>query len=179
MSQTQQQDTGSALRDQAESVSETVQTQAVEIKDKGREQLRSQLDQRTTDVGRQAKGFADVLRQSGNQAQAQNGGQATARITSGVADRIERAGGYLESARGDDMLRDAERFARERPWVVAGVAAAAGFAASRFLKASSERRYGSGAHQSWDRYSDPAASSRYQSPSTVPVGAGTSSPYAQ
>lgn len=39
------------------------------------------------------------------------------------------------------MLQDVERFARERPWLVAGAAAAAGLIASRFLKASSERRF--------------------------------------
>jgi hypothetical protein len=63
------------------------------------------------------------------------------RITAGVADRLERAGGYLERANGDEMLRDAEQFVRTRPWVVAGAAAAAGFLASRIFKASSERRY--------------------------------------
>ena len=39
------------------------------------------------------------------------------------------------------MLRDVEDFARRRPWIVAGIGLAAGLAASRFLKASSERRY--------------------------------------
>ena len=63
------------------------------------------------------------------------------RITAGVADRLERAGGYLERANGEEMLRDAERFVRTRPWVVAGAAAAAGLVASRIFKASSERRY--------------------------------------
>ena len=44
---------------------------------------------------------------------------------------------------GDQLLRDAEEFARRRPWMVAGMGLVAGLAASRFLKASSERRYGS------------------------------------
>ena len=63
------------------------------------------------------------------------------RAASGVAERLERFGGYLEGAKGDDLLRDGERFARERPWLVAGAAALVGFTASRLLKASSERRY--------------------------------------
>ena len=41
------------------------------------------------------------------------------------------------------MLHDAEDFARRRPWAVAGIGLIAGLAASRFLKASSERRYDS------------------------------------
>jgi hypothetical protein len=39
-------------------------------------------------------------------------------------------------------LRDVEEFARRRPWLVAGIGVVAGLAGSRFLKASSERRYG-------------------------------------
>jgi ElaB/YqjD/DUF883 family membrane-anchored ribosome-binding protein len=163
--------TGSGLREDAENLGETVQMQAVEVKEKGREQISSQLDERTTQVGQQAKSFAEALRRSGNEMQGQNGGtEPAARISTAVADRIERAGGYLERARGDDLLRDAERFARERPWVVAGMAAAAGFAASRFLKASSERRhgrygtyesYGASGDDRWDRHGDTIESSRY------------------
>ena len=44
------------------------------------------------------------------------------RFTSDVADRIDRAGGYLEQTRGDELLADAERFVRSRPWVVTGAA---------------------------------------------------------
>ena len=54
---------------------------------------------------------------------------------------MERLGGYLEQTNGDHLLRDAEDFARRRPWMVAGMGLVAGLAASRFLKASSERRY--------------------------------------
>jgi ElaB/YqjD/DUF883 family membrane-anchored ribosome-binding protein len=174
------QGTGTRIREEAESMGETVQMQAVEVKERGREELRSQLDERTTQVGQQARSFAGALRKSGNELQGQNGDSApAARVASGVADRIERAGGYLEQARGEDILRDAERFARQRPWLVAGVAAAAGFAASRFLKASSERRYGAygqSGHETYDRYGDPLSSTRYASPPTVPIGpAGTGS----
>jgi hypothetical protein len=62
-------------------------------------------------------------------------------IAGGAADRIEQLGGYLERTSGDDLLRDVEGFARRRPWVIAGLGLMAGLAASRFLKASSERRY--------------------------------------
>lgn len=169
--------TGTGSREDAERLGETVQMQAVEVKEKGRQEISSQLDERTTQAGQQARKFAEVLRRSSTEVQGQNGGaEPVARISTAVADRIERAGGYLENARGDDLLRDAERFARERPWVVAGMAAAAGFAASRFLKASSERRYGrygtydesfgASGHDRWDRQSDAIESSRY-------VGTGT------
>ena len=65
----------------------------------------------------------------------------SARRLSSAAQRVERLGGYLERTSGERMLRDAEDFARRWPWAVAGMGLMVGFAASRFLKASSERRY--------------------------------------
>jgi ElaB/YqjD/DUF883 family membrane-anchored ribosome-binding protein len=123
-------------------LTETVSEQATNAKDKGRRELRDQLDGRTTQLGHQARSIAETLRRSGVEAHAQGSDEAgIERITSGVADRLERAGDYLERANGDEMLRDAEQFVRTRPWVVAGAAAAAGLLASRIFKASSERRY--------------------------------------
>ena len=50
--------------------------------------------------------------------------------------------GYeMEEARPWPLLRDVEHFSRRRPWMIAGIGLVAGLAASRFLKASSERRY--------------------------------------
>jgi hypothetical protein len=39
-------------------------------------------------------------------------------------------------------MRDLETFARRRPWMLAGLGMLAGVAAARFMKASSEQRYG-------------------------------------
>src|SRR5205085_10273521 len=90
---------------------------------------------------------AQVLRQSGSQmlSQADGNGRQVAHFANLAADRVEQFGGYLERTSGDQLLRDAEDFARRRPWMVAGFGLAAGLAASRFLKASSERRYGASA----------------------------------
>ena len=83
-----------------------------------------------------------MLRESGSQLPAQADGRSAGRqVTDAAADRVERLGGYLERTSGDELLRDAEDFARRRPWMVAGFGLVAGLAASRFLKASSERRY--------------------------------------
>ena len=123
-------------------LTETVSGQATRAKESGRRELREQLDERTTQVGRQARSLADAVRRSGKTLQSQGNDEVgVERITSGVADRLERAGGYLERARGEEMLRDAERFVRDRPWLVTSAAAAAGFVASRVFKASAEGRY--------------------------------------
>jgi len=122
-------------------VNEMVSEQATKVKDVGRRELRDQLNDRTAQVGGQARSLAEALRRSGTEVRQGPEGAAVAQITSGMADRLERAGDYLERANGDEMLRDAERFIRSRPWLLAGAAAAAGLAASRIVKASSERRY--------------------------------------
>jgi hypothetical protein len=54
---------------------------------------------------------------------------------------VERLGRYLRDGNGDVFLNDLEKFGRKRPWISGGVGMALGFAASRFLKASSDRRY--------------------------------------
>ena len=123
----------------------TVQDKALELKQQGRSKLGETLDQRTTEAGGHARQAARALRQSGSQmrTQADGKGEQVAQAAEWAADRVERLGGYLEQASGERVLRDAEEFARRRPWMVAGAGLIAGLAASRFLKASSERRYGS------------------------------------
>jgi ElaB/YqjD/DUF883 family membrane-anchored ribosome-binding protein len=125
----------------SEGRSQSLTQQGAEMKHQGKAQLREQVDQRTTQAGEQVKSFAHTLRRTGSELEGESGGENVNRVVSGVADRLERLGGYLEGARGDDLLRDGERIARERPWLVAGAAAAVGFTLSRLLKASSESRY--------------------------------------
>jgi hypothetical protein len=127
-----------------------VQDKAVELKQQGRSKLGETLDQRTTEAGGQARQAARALRQSGLQmrTQADGKGEQVAQAAEWAADRVERLGGYLEQASGARLLGDAEDFARRRPWLVAGAGLIAGLAASRFLKASSERRYGSASDRS-------------------------------
>lgn len=117
------------------------QEKAVELKDQGRSKLSQSLDQRTNQAGEQARKMAQALRQSSEQLRGQGESNQAAVVAEGAADRIERFGGYLAQTSGDELLRDAESFARRRPWMVAGIGLVAGLAASRFLKASSERRY--------------------------------------
>jgi hypothetical protein len=122
-----------------------VQDKTLELKEQGRGKLGQTLDRRTTEAGGQARQVAKALRQTSSQmtAQADHGGQQVGQAVEWAADGVDRLGGYLEQASGDHLLRDAEDFARRRPWMVAGMGLVAGLAASRFLKASSERRYGS------------------------------------
>jgi ElaB/YqjD/DUF883 family membrane-anchored ribosome-binding protein len=119
------------------------QEKAVELKEQGRNKLSETVDERTTQAGGQARQVAEALRRSSEHLREQGDCQRAAGVTEGAAERIERLGGYLEQRSGGELLRDAEDFARRRPWMVAGIGLAVGLAASRFLKASSERRYDS------------------------------------
>ena len=120
----------------------TAQEKAVELAEHGKSRLEESLDLRTNQAGQQARQMAQALRQGVAQLRNQDEGQQVASIVEGAADRVERLGGYLERTSGDELLGDVENFARRRPWMVASIGLVAGIAASRFLKASSERRYG-------------------------------------
>jgi len=64
-----------------------------------------------------------------------------ANVVAEIARRAEDLGGYLQSSQADKILADLESFARRRPWLTAAAGMLGGFLASRFVKASSERRY--------------------------------------
>ena len=126
---------------QVQEAASAAQEKAVELKEQGKGKLGETLDQRTNEAGVQARKLAQALRRSGEQLSNEGEGQQVAGLAEGAADRIERLGGYLERTNGAELMRDVEDFARRRPWIVAGMGLLAGLAASRFLKASSERRY--------------------------------------
>jgi hypothetical protein len=112
-----------------------------ELRRQGSSRLREQFDRRSSAAGAQARSIAEALRRSGQELNNQ-GKSDTAQLTEPAADRIERLASYLEQKSGDQLMRDVESFARRRPWTLAGVGMLAGLAAARFMKASSEQRYG-------------------------------------
>jgi ElaB/YqjD/DUF883 family membrane-anchored ribosome-binding protein len=117
------------------------QEKAADLREQGSARLRDQFDQRSNQAGSQVRSLAEALRRSGNDLSDEGNGNA-AQLTGQAADRIERLGSYLEQKRGDELMRDVETFARRRPWMLAGLGMLAGVAAARFMKASSEQRYG-------------------------------------
>ena len=72
-------------QEQSGGIAETVSEQAAKAKDKGRRELRDQLDDRTTQLGQQARSLAETLRRSGVEAQAHGPDEmGVERITAGV-----------------------------------------------------------------------------------------------
>jgi hypothetical protein len=113
-----------------------------------RSRLRDQVDRRSTQAGDQVQSAAQDVRKVAEQLRGQ-GKDTPARVAEQLADRAESFGSYLRDADGERLLGDVEAFARRQPWLVAAGGLALGFAASRFLKASSSRRYQAGSDRSY------------------------------
>ena len=119
---------------------EKAQEAAGQAKEKAGAQLRSQVDQRSTDAGHRVYGLASDVRAVGDSLR-EHGKEQPARLAEQAAERAERLGGYLQESDADRILGDVEDFGRRRPWAVIAGGVAVGIVASRFLKASSIDRY--------------------------------------
>jgi ElaB/YqjD/DUF883 family membrane-anchored ribosome-binding protein len=117
-----------------------IQEKAVEAKQQTRTRVRQEVDTRSNQTGEQMTKTGSALRQTAERLRAEQQ-EPQAKVLEAVADRTERLGHYLSQTDGEQLLRDAERMARQRPWVVAGAGTVLGFLAARFTKASSTRRY--------------------------------------
>ena len=102
--------------------------------------VRDQVDQRSTEAGQRVSTTAQDIRSVGDELRNQ-GKDQPAKLADQAAERAEKLSEYLTRSDGDTILRDVEDFGRRQPWAVIAGGIALGFAASRFLKASSSRRY--------------------------------------
>jgi hypothetical protein len=127
----------SATTQAKEKAQETAQQAAGEA----RGRVREQVDQRSTDAGRQVSGTANDARDIAQQLREQ-GKEGPAKLAEQAADRAEKLGDYLQNSDADRILSDVEDFGRRQPMAIMLGGLLAGFAASRFLKASSTRRHG-------------------------------------
>jgi ElaB/YqjD/DUF883 family membrane-anchored ribosome-binding protein len=129
----------SAVGQAQEKVQETVQ----QASGAATAALRTQVEQRSTQVGSELQAVAGAMRRSGHSLRA-DGNESAANAVDGVAQRLEQLSRYLAQTDGDRLLHDVESFGRRRPWPLIGIGMAVGLAGSRFLKASSRRRYDAG-----------------------------------
>ena len=109
----------SQVSDVVDSAKQKAQEQVGEVAEKGRGVVRDQVDRRSTQAGEQARGVAKTLRQTAAQARGE-GNDQQARLAEQGADRLDRLGGYLTDADGDEILWRVEDVARRQPLLVAG-----------------------------------------------------------
>jgi hypothetical protein len=101
--------------------------------------IRSQVDERSTQLGEQLQGVVQALRQA-KQTMEQEGTPGT-QLVDRAATQAERAGRYLSQSSGGRLLNDFEGLGRRNPWAVIGGGIVLGLVGARFLKASSSRRF--------------------------------------
>jgi ElaB/YqjD/DUF883 family membrane-anchored ribosome-binding protein len=128
------------VTDQAKEKAQEAAGKAQEAADQAKGRVREQVDQRSTEAGEQVSSTAGDLRSVGEELRKQ-GKDTPAKLAEQAADRTEKLGSYLTESDADRILHDVEDFARRQPWAVVAGGLALGFAASRFLKASSSQRY--------------------------------------
>jgi hypothetical protein len=128
------------VKDQVREQAQVAQERARGAAGQTRSRLRDQVDQRSTQAGERLSGTASDVRSVAEELRRQDK-DTPARLAEQAAGQTDRVADYLKGASGERLLRDIEDFARGKPWAVAAGGLALGFAASRFLKASSSRRY--------------------------------------
>jgi hypothetical protein len=167
------------VKDQVRDKAQLAQDKAQGALGQARSRLRDQIDQRSTQAGEQVQSTVQDVRSMAEQLRGQ-GKEAPARVAEQVADRGESFGSYLRDADGERLLRDVEGVARRQPWLVAAGGLALGFAASRFLKASSSRRYQTGDDRSpAGRGMDDATWATGAPSSSTPADNGSETPFTQ
>ena len=127
-------------KEKAQEATGSAKEQAQHAAGQAKGAVRNQVDQRSTEAGEKVGGFASDVRSVGDQLR-QQGKDQPAKLADEAADRAERLGSYLKDNDADRILGDIEDFGRRQPWVVIAGGVALGLVASRFLKASSSRRY--------------------------------------
>lgn len=145
---------------------EVAQQKASEYAEQGREQAVGQLATQKERASSELGGVARALRTTGDQLSEQEQG-SVARYVTQAADQTERLSEYLSERDANELVREAEDFARNRPAVFLGGAFALGVAAARFLKSSAGQREGVEI--------DPGAATSESDRSAVRVGEETSS----
>jgi len=127
-------------QDKAQEVAGEAQEKAKDAAGKAQESVRSQIDDRSTQVGERVTGTAGDIRSVGEELRKQ-GKNTPAKLADRAAEETEKVGSYLKENGPDKMLEDVEDFGRQRPWAVLAGGVAVGVLAARFLKASSRGRY--------------------------------------
>ncbi len=134
--------TGGATTGQAKQQGQQLAGQARQQADKiatwGGEQVRVQLGNQKHNATQRIAPVQTALRETAHQLRKQ--GQNSAQYVDRATDRLERFSDYLRDTDVDEIVGEARGFARRRPALFLGGAAALGFLATRFLKSSSQEQ---------------------------------------
>jgi len=126
-----------STRDSLQNAAQATKDQARSVMNDTKESVSSSLTQQKDSAASSLGSFASALRKAARDSG--GGGEAPAtRMAEWAADGLERVSSTLRSKDLNGMVREVESFARSQPVAFFFAAAAAGFLATRFLKAGSQ-----------------------------------------
>jgi hypothetical protein len=138
-----EQDAGQRVKEEArqkgQQAVEQVKQSSADAMEQARESTRAALD---SQKGRAAEGLGSVasaLRSTGRQLNDQ-GQDAFGQYAERAAEKVDAMANQLRNKGVDELVYEAERFARREPELFLGGAVVLGLLAARFLKASNSRR---------------------------------------
>ena len=112
---------------------------ARDAKDAAVDTAKSLTDRKTSEAATQVMHFSKAMHDAADRLREEE--HTTAAGYVGTAARVlDRAAEYLDQAKLETLMKDAERFAHRRPEVFVGGLLVAGLGLARFLKASKPRR---------------------------------------
>lgn len=124
-------------RDQLQGAAQATKEQARAVVNDASESVKSSLTQQKDSAASSLGSFANALRKAARESD--GGAEApAARMAEWAADGLERVSSTLRSKDLNGMVREVESFARSQPVAFFFAAAAAGFLATRFLKAGAQ-----------------------------------------
>jgi len=142
-------------KQQSQQLASQARQQASELASRGTEQAKSQLANQKHNASQRLTPIQSALRESAQQLRNQGQGQV-GDYAEKAADQVERFSTYLRQTEVDENADEVRGFARRRPGLFLGSAAAVGFFATRFLKSSSSSSSSSAGYS----YSAPTTTGR-------------------
>ncbi len=134
-------------KQQSQQLAQQARQQASNLASRGTEQAKSQLANQKHNASQRLTPIQSALRESAQQLRNQGQGQV-GDYAEKAADQVERFSTYLRQTEVDEIMEEVRGFARRRPGLFLGSAAAVGFFATRFLKSSSEQQASSAGYGS-------------------------------
>lgn len=165
----------SQVAEQAQELRHEAQEKVQEAATQAKGMVREQLDHRSSELAEQVNQQASDLR-AVSESLREQGKDGPARAAAQLAQYAEKVGGYLAEKDSAALLAEAEDLGRRQPLAAGAGALVLGFVASRFLKASSRRRYASrppSRQSGTPRSSAPFAPTR---PESAPGSTATTAP---
>lgn len=134
-SQSEKNEAINKAQDKASELADAAQQQVKEVSNQAKIEAKSNLQSQKNKAARELHNVAEALRQTSSNLEMQDQSMV-AQYSNQVAEGVEKASTYLEEHDFEDLIYEAEDFARRQPELFIGGAFTLGLLAARFLKSS-------------------------------------------